>query len=83
MKEILQFLRELEAHNERDWFEANRSRYEKTRNDFLALTAKMINEIRKFDPEIPLLKPGDCMFRIFRDVRFSNDKLPFKTNYGS
>ncbi len=83
MKEILQFLRELEAHNERDWFEANRSRYEKTRNDFLALTAKMINEIRKFDPEIPLLKPGDCMFRIFRDVRFSNDKRPFKTNYGS
>lgn len=83
MEEILQFLKELDANNQREWFEANRSRYEKTRNDFLTVTAWMIDEIRKFDSEVPLLQPKDCMFRIFRDVRFSNDKRPFKTNYGS
>ena len=83
MNEILQFLKELDANNQRAWFEANRSRYEKTRNDFLAITAWLIDEIRKFDADVPLLQPKDCMFRIFRDVRFSNDKRPFKTNYGS
>ena len=83
MNEILQFLKDLDANNQRDWFEANRSRYEKTRNDFLTITAWLIDEIRKFDDEIPLLQPKDCMFRIFRDVRFSNDKRPFKTNFGS
>ena len=83
MEEILQFLKELDVNNQRDWFEANRSRYEKTRNEFLAITALLIDGIRKFDAEVPLLQPKDCMFRIFRDVRFSNDKRPFKTNYGS
>jgi len=83
MKEILQFLKDLDANNQREWFEANRSRYEKTRNDFLAITAMLIDGIRKFDSEVSLLQPKDCMFRIFRDVRFSNDKRPFKSNYGS
>ncbi len=83
MQEIIQFLKELDANNQRDWFDANRSRYEKTQKEFLALTAWLIDEIRKFDDEVPLLKPKDCMFRIFRDVRFTNDKRPFKPNYGS
>lgn len=83
MFEIIQYLRDLEANNQRDWFDQHRDRYEKTRNAFLGLTGKLISEIRKFDDEMPLLKPSDCMFRIFRDVRFSNDKSPFKTNYGS
>ncbi len=83
MDEILQFLKELDANNQRDWFDVNRIRYEKTKKDFLSLTAWLTDEIRKFDTEVPLLKPKDCMFRIFRDVRFSNDKRPYKTNYGS
>jgi len=83
MKEILQFLKELDVNNQRDWFDVNRNRYEKTRKDFIDLTAWLIDEIRKFDSEIPLLQPKDCMFRIFRDVRFSNDKRPYKANYGS
>lgn len=83
MTEILEFLKELDLNNNREWFDANRSRYEKTRAVFLDFTSKMISEIRKFDDEIPALNPKDCMFRIFRDVRFSNDKRPYKTNYGS
>ena len=83
MVEILQFLKELEVNNQRDWLDANRDRYEKTRKQFLALTGWLIDEIREFDPEVPKLQPKDCMFRIFRDVRFSNDKRPYKSNYGS
>jgi len=49
----------------------------------LFLTDVFINEIRKFDSEIPLMSPKDCIFRIFRDVRFSKDKRPYKTNFGS
>jgi uncharacterized protein (TIGR02453 family) len=48
----------------------------------LFVTEVLINEIRKFDPEISVMNPKDCMFRIFRDVRFSNDKRPYKTNFG-
>ena len=83
MKEILEFLKDLEANNNRDWFEKNRQRYEQTRKEFMTFTGMMINEIRKFDDELPLLNPKDCVFRIFREVRFSNDKSPYKTNYGS
>ena len=54
MNEILQFLKELDLNNQRDWFEVNRGRYEKTRKDFLELTATLIDEIRKFDEEVPL-----------------------------
>lgn len=82
MKEILDFLKELEANNSREWFDRNKDRYDVTRKKFLAVTETLIHEIRQFDEEIPALNPKDCVFRIFRDVRFSKDKLPFKSNYG-
>jgi uncharacterized protein (TIGR02453 family) len=82
MKEILDFLKDLEANNTREWFDQNRARYDLTRKKFLAVADSLIHEIRQFDNEIPLLNAKDCVFRIFRDVRFSNDKRPFKSNYG-
>ena len=48
MNDILQFLKELDLNNQREWFDAN-TRYEKTRKDFLDITASLIDEIRKFD----------------------------------
>ena len=83
MKEILGFLKDLEANNTREWFDQNRERYDLTRKKFLAVAEILIHEIRQFDEEIPVLNPKDCIFRIFRDVRFSNDKRPYKANYGS
>lgn len=83
MKNILQFLEALSKKNNKEWFNANRGRYEESRDKMLFMTEVLINEIRKFDPEIPVLNPKDCMFRIFRDVRFSKDKRPYKTNFGS
>lgn len=79
----MQFLDELSKNNNREWFNVNRNRYEENRDKFLFVTEILINEIRKIDPEISALNPKDCMFRIFRDVRFSNDKRPYKTNFGS
>jgi uncharacterized protein (TIGR02453 family) len=83
MEEILNFLKGLEANNNREWFEQNRNLYLKTKEQFLHITEVLINEIRTFDRQIPYQDPKSCMFRIFRDVRFSKDKRPYKTNYGS
>ncbi len=83
MIQVLQFLQELSENNNREWFQKNKKRYEESREKVLFITELLINEIRKFDSDIPLLDPKDCLFRIFRDVRFSNDKRPYKTNFGS
>jgi uncharacterized protein (DUF2461 family) len=50
MEQVLQFLQELAENNNRDWFEANRTRYTESREKMLFLTDVLINEIRKFDP---------------------------------
>lgn len=83
MIQVIQFLNELSENNNREWFQNNKKRYDESREKVLFLTEVIINEIRKFDPDVPLLEPKDCLFRIFRDVRFSNDKRPYKTNFGS
>lgn len=82
MKKVLDFLQDLAVNNNKEWFHANRNRYEESRDTMLFVTEVLINEIRKFDPGISVMNPKDCMFRIFRDVRFSNDKRPYKTNFG-
>ena len=83
MEKILQFLAELKENNNREWFDANRKIYEECRDQMLFYTEVFINEIRKFDEDIPVLNPKNCLFRIFRDIRFSKDKTPYKTNMGS
>lgn len=82
MKKVLEFLQDLSMNNNKEWFHANRDRYEESRDTMLFVTEVLINEIRKFDPAISVINPKDCMFRIFRDVRFSKDKQPYKTNFG-
>lgn len=83
MKQLLDFLTDLKHNNNKQWFDANRDRYEESKTKMLFFTEIMIREIHTFDPEIPLMDPKDCLFRIFRDVRFSNDKSPYKTHMGS
>ena len=83
MQEVLNFLSELRVNNNKEWFDQNRGRYEESRKKVLFLTELVIHGISKFDPEIGSLAAKDCVFRIFRDVRFSNDKTPYKTNMGS
>jgi len=82
MKQVMEFLTHLAENNNREWFQQNKNRYDESKQKILFLTEVLINEIRKFDSSVPFLQPADCMFRIFRDVRFSNDKRPYKTNFG-
>jgi len=83
MKEVLQFLSELKENNNKEWFDQNRARYEASRKKVLFLTELVNHEIAKFDAEVGIQDPKKCVFRIFRDVRFSTDKTPYKTNMGS
>lgn len=83
MKTILPFLAKLKDNNHRDWMEANKPEYLKARKEFEILVESLIAEIAKFDPAIQGLLVKDCMFRINRDVRFSNDKSPYKINFSA
>ncbi|MDR1859646.1 MAG: DUF2461 domain-containing protein [Bacteroidales bacterium] len=83
MQTVLNFLSDLQGHNNREWFEANRQRYVASLDRMLLFTGMLVQEIRRFDPEFPLVEPRDCMFRIYRDVRFSPDKRPYKDYFGS
>ena len=80
---ILKFLKDLARHNDRDWFEKNKPRYVKVRQDFEELVAIILDELVKFDPALAGLNAKKLPFRIYRDVRFSKDKRPYKTNMGA
>nr|WP_319510929.1 DUF2461 domain-containing protein [uncultured Draconibacterium sp.] len=83
MEKVLGFLKQLAENNNREWFNDNRKWYEESKEKVIFLTDVLINEIGEFDPAVRGLLPKDCVFRIFRDVRFSKDKRPYKTNFGS
>jgi len=83
MKETYNFLQNLEANNNKEWFDQNRETYQRVRLKFMHITEVLINEIRCFDPMVTNVDPKGCMYRIFRDVRFSNDKTPYKNNLGT
>lgn len=76
--DFLQFYRDLAAHNDRDWFHANRERYEhQVKRPFELFVNALVVEMRKVDPVLEL-EAKDAIFRINRDVRFSKDKSPYK-----
>ncbi len=82
-KSTLAFLSDLRKHNDREWFAANRKRYEDARNNFEGLVQAVINEIILFEPVLKGLEVKSCVFRINRDIRFSNDKTIYKTHFGA
>jgi len=82
-KSTYDFLVSLKQNNSREWFQANNSWYNEAKSDFEQFVTDLIADISKFDPQIGIVKPKDCIFRIFRDVRFSKDKSPYKTNFGA
>ncbi len=81
-KSTLSFLKELKKNNTKEWFDTNRKKYEAAKADFAALTNAVIKDLGKKDPFIASLQAKDCTFRINRDVRFSKNKDPYKTNMG-
>ena len=83
MKTSLSFLRELIANNHKEWFDANRDFYREAKDEFERFIDRLIVEVRLFDPTIGGITAKDCVYRIYRDVRFSNDKTPYKNHFGA
>lgn len=81
-KETLKFLKDLKANNDRDWFKANKALFDKAQDNMTAFIGQLIGSVGKFDTEVNGIDPTACVFRIYRDVRFSKDKSPYKTNLG-
>jgi uncharacterized protein (TIGR02453 family) len=81
--DLLNFLKDLKDNNNREWFQANKNRYEVARKSFESFIDELIPMIRDIDPRLAMVTAKDCVFRIYRDVRFSHDKSPYKTNMGA
>lgn len=82
MKELIDFLRDLERNNNRDWFADNKPRYQHVKLRWEAFCEELIAAIGAYDPDIARLSLRDCTYRIYRDTRFSHDKSPYKTHLG-
>lgn len=81
-RESLQFLTDLKQNNHREWFLAQKKRYEAYKADYHQLIAHLLEVMKPLDPSLAQLEVKDCTFRINRDIRFSKDKSPYKTHMG-
>lgn len=79
----LTFLSKLEKNNNKNWFDKHRDDYEAAKKDLEAMVVNIHSELCKTEPRMSDQKPKDCIFRIFRDVRFSKDKTPYKSHFGA
>lgn len=77
---IFKFLKNLAKNNDRAWFEKNKSKYLEAKDQFDQFIAKLVRDLSDFDESIAGLDPKKITFRIYRDVRFSKNKLPYKSN---
>lgn len=82
-KETFDFLKNLDKNNNRDWLQANKKEFETAKANFAGFVGELIAGISGFDPEVSGLAPDACIFRIYRDIRFSKDKSPYKTHFGA
>jgi uncharacterized protein (TIGR02453 family) len=79
----IKFLKDLKKNNNKEWFEKNRKVYEAAKADYLDFVGRLLIALKKKDITLEQLEPKQCIFRINRDVRFSKDKSPYKTNMGA
>lgn len=82
-EKVFDFLAQIAEHNDRDWFKFHRSLYDTATEAFNEIVEGLIARISEFEPEVGRLSPHDCTYRIYRDVRFSNDKRPYKLHMGA
>lgn len=83
MKDILCFLKHLSCNNNREWFNEHKDWYRDCQHRFEQFTAEWLDRLKEMDSDLSPLQPKDCIWRIYRDVRFSADKRPFKEWFGS
>lgn len=81
-KDTLSFLSNLKRNNHKTWFDENRKTYQEARTNFLDVIGQLIKGLSELDHDIAMsnLEPKRCIMRINRDIRFSKDKTPYKTN---
>lgn len=79
----INFLQVLKKNNNKEWFDKNRKVYEAAKADYLSFATQVLTAIKQKDTSLEGLEPKQCVFRINRDVRFSKDKSPYKTNMGA
>jgi len=83
MEAILKFLTKLNKNNNKEWFDANRPHYLELKQEYIKLVEKVIHQSSSFDPMLKDVDAAKTIFRINRDVRFSKNKSPYKTNLGA
>ncbi len=84
MEKTIAFLKRLKMNNNKEWFDSNKNQYLEAKDEFEKLVDSLIKGTNKFDKKISSdLKAKNCTFRIYKDVRFSKDKSPYKTNFGA
>lgn len=82
-RSTLKFLKDLRQNNNKPWFDENKPQYQQAKDDFETMVQQLIDGMAKVDPTIQGLQVKDCVFRIYKDVRFSKDKTPYKNNMGA
>jgi uncharacterized protein (TIGR02453 family) len=80
---VLEFLAQLKVNNNREWFQENKKWYDDSKKEVENFVSEIITTLSAIDPALQTPPMKDCMFRIFRDVRFGADKSPYKTNFGA
>lgn len=83
MKKSIDFLKKLKKNNNKAWFDKNKPEYEEAKKEFTAVIEKILSGCVKFDKALIGIEAKKTLFRINRDIRFSKDKSPYKTNFGS
>ena len=83
MQNIYTFLKQIAEHNDRDWFHAHQAEYKGARATFEEMTRQLIFRIAAFDASVAYQTPQSCIYRFARDIRFSNDKSPYKRHFGA
>lgn len=82
-KSTLDFLKDLKSNNNREWFLENKASYLEAKENYENFVQEIINRIVDFDPILKGLEAKSCIYRINRDIRFTNDKSPYKSHMGA
>ena len=83
MEELFEFLNDLRDNNNREWMQVNKDRYRMAKSIFHDFMTDLIEDISAFDKTVTDLEAKDCVFGLNRDIRFSKNKIPYKTNFGA
>jgi len=82
-QKTLDYIADLKANNDREWFLKNKDAYTAAQDNIIAFTGELLKELSKVDPYISAdTDPKKCVMRIYRDIRFSKDKTPYKHWFG-